>query len=122
MGHTFDWTRQFEVIQMTSENVVTKFIRILHDLNEQIASGQFALLKFGQGLGCIVEWLTLTVSPKRQWTFNVCWVTENQSMRETTTKTIVYGPLTKRRVFQLLRFILQGPPGVRSDRLRVQPH
>ena len=66
MGHTFDWTRQFEDIQVTSENVFTKFIRISQDLNEKIASGQFTLLGFGQGQGFIVEWLTLTVSPERQ--------------------------------------------------------
>lgn len=45
MSHTFDWTWKFEVIQVTSENVFTKFICISHDLNIQIASGQFAFLE-----------------------------------------------------------------------------
>jgi hypothetical protein len=44
-SHTFHWAWQFEVIQVTIENVFTKFIRISHDPNEQIAAGQFTLLE-----------------------------------------------------------------------------
>lgn len=66
MSHTFDWTWQFEAIQVTSENVCTKLIRISQDLNDQIAPGKFTFLELDQEPGCRVEWLTLTVSPERQ--------------------------------------------------------
>ena len=56
MSHTFDWTWQFEIIQVTSENVLAKFIRISHDLDEQVASGQFALLGSDQEPGCTTKW------------------------------------------------------------------
>jgi hypothetical protein len=36
---TCNWTRQFEVIQVASENVFTKLGRISRDLIKQITSG-----------------------------------------------------------------------------------
>ena len=36
---TCDWTRQFEVIQVASENMFTKFGCISRDLIKQITSG-----------------------------------------------------------------------------------
>lgn len=46
----------------------------------------------------------------------------HQLRQSTTTGTRSYERLTSRRLRQLLRAILQGPLGVRPDRLRVQPH
>lgn len=66
MSHTFDRTGQFEVIQVTSENVFTEFLCIPHDLNEQITPRQFTFLELNQKPGCRAEWLRLTVSPRRQ--------------------------------------------------------
>jgi hypothetical protein len=66
MRHTFDWTGQFEVVQMTSENVFTEFLCIPHDLNEEITPRQLTFLDLGQEPGCRIERLRLTISPRRQ--------------------------------------------------------
>ena len=75
MNHTFDWTGQFEVIQVASENMFTQFLCVPHDLNEKITPRQFTFLEFNQKPGRGAEWLRLTVSPRRQCVFNVCYIT-----------------------------------------------